>query len=92
MRSGRSFVLRPKVLELGAAYLESMNIEALTKTYLEDLASQTGDSAALTVPRRYGDRVCRACVGTHAAAARGARRQPAARVSDLDGDACCSPV
>ena len=49
MRSGRSFVLRPKVLELGAAYLESMNIEALTKTYLEDLASQTGDSAALTV-------------------------------------------
>jgi IclR family transcriptional regulator, pca regulon regulatory protein len=49
MRTGRSFVLRPKVLELGAAYLESMNIEALTKTYLEDLASQTGDSAALTV-------------------------------------------
>jgi IclR family transcriptional regulator, pca regulon regulatory protein len=49
MRSGRSFLLRPKVLELGAAYLESMNIEALTKTYLEDLASQTGDSAALTV-------------------------------------------
>jgi IclR family pca regulon transcriptional regulator len=49
LRSGRSFVLRPKVLELGAAYLESMNIEALTKTYLEDLASQTGDSAALTV-------------------------------------------
>ncbi|MGQ0836496.1 MAG: IclR family transcriptional regulator domain-containing protein [Gammaproteobacteria bacterium] len=49
MRAGRSFVLRPKVLELGAAYLESMNIEALTKTYLEDLASQTGDSAALTV-------------------------------------------
>jgi IclR family pca regulon transcriptional regulator len=48
-RSGRSFVLRPKVLELGTAYLESMNIEALTKTYLEDLASQTGDSAALTV-------------------------------------------
>jgi len=42
-------VLRPKVLELGAAYLESMNIEALTKTYLEDLAHQTGDSAALTV-------------------------------------------
>ncbi len=49
MQSGRNFLLRPKVLELGAAYLESMNIEALTKTYLEDLASQTGDSAALTV-------------------------------------------
>ena len=30
-RSGRDFLLRPKVLELGAAYLESMNIEQLTK-------------------------------------------------------------
>jgi IclR family pca regulon transcriptional regulator len=49
MQSGRNFLLRPKVLELGAAYLESMNIEALTKTYLEDLAGQTGDSAALAV-------------------------------------------
>lgn len=49
MQSGRNFLLRPKVLELGAAYLESMNIETLTKTYLENLASQTGDSAALAV-------------------------------------------
>ncbi|MBM0106937.1 helix-turn-helix domain-containing protein [Steroidobacter sp. S1-65] len=49
MQSGRNFLLRPKVLELGAAYLDSMNIEMLTRTYLEDLASQTGDSAALTV-------------------------------------------
>jgi IclR family pca regulon transcriptional regulator len=49
MQSGRNFLLRPKVLELGAAYLDSMNIEVLTRTYLEDLASQTGDSAALTV-------------------------------------------
>lgn len=48
-RTGRSFVLRPKVLELGAAYLESMNIEALTQHYLEDLAHRTGDSAALCV-------------------------------------------
>ena len=48
-RTGRSFLLRPKVLELGAAYLESMDIETLTKTHLEDLARQTGDSAALSV-------------------------------------------
>src|SRR5581483_4877673 len=33
-RHGRNFLLRPKVLELGAAYLESMNIERLTKTRL----------------------------------------------------------
>ena len=49
MRNGRNFLLRPKVLELGAAYLESMDIESLTTTYLEDLARTTGDSAALTV-------------------------------------------
>jgi IclR family transcriptional regulator, pca regulon regulatory protein len=49
MQSGRNFLLRPKVLELGAAYLESMNIETLTRTHLEELASKTGDSASLTV-------------------------------------------
>ncbi|HEY4214248.1 MAG TPA: IclR family transcriptional regulator C-terminal domain-containing protein [Steroidobacteraceae bacterium] len=48
-RNGRSFLLRPKVLELGAAYLESMNIEHLTKTHLEELAARTSDSAALCV-------------------------------------------
>jgi IclR family pca regulon transcriptional regulator len=49
MRRGRSFLLRPKVLELGAAYLESMDIEHLTSTHLEELARLTGDSAALSV-------------------------------------------
>ena len=49
MRNGRTFLLRPKVLELGAAYLESMNIENLTKTHLEELAARTADSAALCV-------------------------------------------
>ncbi len=48
-RRGRQFLLRPKVLELGAAYLESMDIEHLTKTHLEELARVTGDSAALSV-------------------------------------------
>jgi IclR family pca regulon transcriptional regulator len=48
-RNGRDFVLRPKVLELGAAYLESMDIEHLTKTHLEELARTTADSAALCV-------------------------------------------
>lgn len=48
-RAGRAFFLRPKVLELGAAYLEAMSIETLTQTHLEELARQTGDSAALSV-------------------------------------------
>jgi len=48
-RNGRNFLLRPKVLELGAAYLESMNIEHVTRTHLEELAGSTSDSAALCV-------------------------------------------
>lgn len=48
-RAGRSFLLRPKVLELGAAYLQAMDVEALTQTHLERLAHETGDSAALSV-------------------------------------------
>ena len=48
-RNGRSFLLRPKVLELGAAYLESINIEQITKNHLEELARSTADSAALCV-------------------------------------------
>ncbi len=48
-RNGRSFLLRPKVLELGAAYLESINIEQITRTHLEELARATSDSAALCV-------------------------------------------
>jgi IclR family pca regulon transcriptional regulator len=48
-RNGRTFLLRPKVLELGAAYLESMNIEQVTHTHLEELARATSDSAALCV-------------------------------------------
>lgn len=48
-RNGRNFLLRPKVLELGAAYLDSMNIEQVTRTHLEELARNTSDSAALCV-------------------------------------------
>jgi len=48
-RSARTFLLRPKLLELGAAYLESMNIERLTRTHLEEMARATSDSAALSV-------------------------------------------
>jgi IclR family pca regulon transcriptional regulator len=48
-RNGRQFLLRPRVLEIGAVYLESMDIEALTRTHLEEIARETGDSAALSV-------------------------------------------
>src|SRR6187402_3857254 len=48
-RNGRQFLLRPRVLEIGAVYLESMDIDTLTRNHLEEMARETGDSAALSV-------------------------------------------
>jgi IclR family pca regulon transcriptional regulator len=48
-RSGRQFLLRPKVLEIGAAYLESIDIDGLARNHLEEIARESGDSAALSV-------------------------------------------
>ena len=45
-RNGRQFLLRPPVLEIGAVYLDSMGIQNLTQTKLEELALATGGSAA----------------------------------------------
>lgn len=48
-RRGRQFLLRPSVLEIGAAYLDSMEIRALTRTKLEELALASRGSAAMAV-------------------------------------------
>jgi IclR family pca regulon transcriptional regulator len=48
-RQGRQFLLRPPVLEIGAVYLDSMDIQALTRAQLEALALATRGVAALTV-------------------------------------------
>jgi len=48
-RSGRQFMLRPPVLEIGAVYLDSMDIPTITRTKLEELALSTRGSTALTV-------------------------------------------
>lgn len=48
-RRGRQFLLRPAVLEIGAAYLDSMEIRAVTRTRLEALALASQGSAAMGV-------------------------------------------
>jgi IclR family pca regulon transcriptional regulator len=48
-RNGRQFLLRPSVLEIGAVYLDSMGIQTLTQTKLEELAMATGGAAMLGV-------------------------------------------
>jgi IclR family pca regulon transcriptional regulator len=48
-RNGRQFLLRPPVLEIGAVYLDSMGIQAIAQTRLEELALATGGSSLLAV-------------------------------------------
>lgn len=47
--TGKRFVLRPKVLSLGSAFLNSMNLRELAQPYLQELADQFRDSASLAV-------------------------------------------
>jgi IclR family transcriptional regulator, pca regulon regulatory protein len=48
-RDRRNFFLKPRVLDLSAAYLSALNVERLAMTHLTDLANATHDSASLTV-------------------------------------------
>ncbi len=47
--TGKRFVLRPKVLSLGAAFLGAMNIRELVQPYLQEIADRSRDAASLAV-------------------------------------------
>jgi IclR family transcriptional regulator, pca regulon regulatory protein len=47
--NGRKYVLRPKILELAYAYLNSMNVDEALQPYLREIVQQTGDSSSVTV-------------------------------------------
>lgn len=49
VQKGKRFMLRPRVLELGAAYLGSTNIAEVAQPHLQELRDRTGDSASLTI-------------------------------------------
>jgi IclR family transcriptional regulator, pca regulon regulatory protein len=46
---GRVFSLRPRVLELGYAYLSGMSIPEVTRPHLEELAGRVGESCSAAV-------------------------------------------
>lgn len=46
---GRLFRLRPKVLELGHAYVSALTVPAIAQPHLEDLAQSMGVSASVSV-------------------------------------------
>ncbi len=47
--NGRLYVLRPKVLELAFAYLNSMNVDEALQPHLREVVQKTGDSSSVTV-------------------------------------------
>lgn len=47
--NGRRFLLRPRVLSLGSAFLLSMNLRQVAQPYLQDLSEAFRDSASLAV-------------------------------------------
>lgn len=47
--NGRFFMLRPKVVSLGSAFLESGRIEEVIQPILRDIVAESGDSASLGV-------------------------------------------
>ncbi len=48
-QNGKAFQLRPKVLDLGFAYLSSLDIWELGQAYLEDLAKQVRETCSMAV-------------------------------------------
>ncbi len=54
-KHGRQFLLRPKVLEFGDAFLSSTNVEQAVTPFLQNLRDKTGDSASMAV--RAGEQV-----------------------------------
>ena len=46
---GREFSLRPKVLELGYAYLAGLSLNEVAEPHLEDLVAQTRESSSVAV-------------------------------------------
>ncbi len=80
------------VLEIGAVYLESMDIPTITHTQLEGLAVAMGGSSALAVLSGTGVGVRGARLGAHAGTALGSTRGHAhARACHQRWARCCSP-
>jgi IclR family pca regulon transcriptional regulator len=48
-RSGRRFLLRPRVLALSSGYLSAINAEVVLQPFLQEVANQLGGSSSVTI-------------------------------------------
>ncbi len=46
-RKGKQFLLTPAVLDLAAAFIDSMNLEEVVRPHLQEVRDETGDSSSL---------------------------------------------
>jgi IclR family pca regulon transcriptional regulator len=47
--SGRTYFLRPKILDLAHAYLATMRVDEVLQPFLREIVQRTGDSSSVTV-------------------------------------------
>lgn len=48
-KNGKLFLLRPEVMTIASAYLESMNLAGVVRPHLQKVRDETGDSSSLAV-------------------------------------------
>src|SRR5919112_4543696 len=48
-RSGRRFLLRPRVLGLSTGYLSAINAEVVLQPFVQDIVNEVGGSSSVTV-------------------------------------------
>jgi len=48
-KNGKLFLLRPEVMTIASAYLESMNLESVVRPHLQNVRDELGDSSSLAV-------------------------------------------
>ena len=48
-RSGKRFLLRPKVLSLSSGYLSAINAEVVLQPFLQDVVNEVGGSSSVTI-------------------------------------------
>ena len=84
-RTGRRFLLRPKVLAIGTGYLSAINAEVVLQPFLQDVVNEVGGSSSVTVLDDDRHRLHRARVPEPRDPADGRCRLALPGVPDVDG-------
>ena len=84
-RTGRRFLLRPKVLAIGTGYLSAINAEVVLQPFLQEVVNEAGRQRVGDRAGRAGHRLHRARITEPRHPADGRRRLALPGVPDVDG-------